>query len=69
MSFDEIASTMFLVLGLFTFCGGILNWKWLVNLGKDAPGILWFGEKSQRVFLIIFGIISLITFVHLNFFK
>jgi len=68
MSLDKIASTIFLVFGLVNFCGGIFNWKWLVNLGKDTPGLLWFGEKGQRVFLIIFGVVSIITFIRLYFF-
>ena len=55
ISLMNFAIMLLILIGLFTACGGIFDWKWFIGHWKSRLFVNMFGHRGARVFYILFG--------------
>ncbi len=46
---------IFIIMGVFSFIGGIFNWDWFMNTWKSRLLVKTFTRKGARIFYCILG--------------
>jgi len=56
MAGDLLISLFFIVAGVFTTSGGILNWNWFMLSRRARLIVRIFGRGGARVFYVVLGV-------------
>ena len=48
---------IFILIGLFSILGGVLNWNWFMNNGRASFFVNILGRNGARIFYIGLGIL------------